>query len=190
MNADLMHLTDHEVSIITSLLSSAVAVTAIIWGYRGVRSANRNALEIAREERSVSREDDLTAVKRLAYAKLIAELSTLIPLAHEQKLAQTHSDLSLESARKLEGKYSEAHQRTILSLAEVEIVAPRNLNRLALNAYVAITGFPTNHGELKADQVGAFWIAQLRRAIRIDLRGYPVPAVDELNGPTVFPGED
>ena len=43
-----MILTDHELT----AASGAIAALAIVGGYLGVRSANQNALKIAREERS------------------------------------------------------------------------------------------------------------------------------------------
>jgi hypothetical protein len=168
-----MHLTDHEVTIATSALSSAVAIAAIIWGYRGVRSANISAVQIAQDERLSRLETDLRAEKRIAYAKILADLSTLISIPPESPGDQR----------------SDAAQCAILSLAEVEITAPRNLYHLALRAYAALTAAP-NRSVDGASSSGAFWVAQLRRAIRIDLNGYPVPTPDELNRLDSFPGED
>jgi hypothetical protein len=65
-----MHLTDHEVA----LSGSVVALVAIVGGYLGVRSANRNALKLARYERTAQHKSELLALKRTTYAKCYAEL--------------------------------------------------------------------------------------------------------------------
>lgn len=166
-----MNLTDHEVSIATNALSSAVAIAAIVWGYRGARSANISAVQIAQDERLSRHQADLRVEKKTAYVKVLADLSALIPALPVQP----------------EEQWPDAIQRAILSLAEVEITAPRNLYRLALEAYAALTAEPDSGVERLP---GAFWIAQLRRAMRIDLNGYPVPTPDELNKLDHFPGED
>jgi hypothetical protein len=168
-----MHLTDHEVTIATSALSGAIAIAAIIWGYRGVRSANISAVQIARDERVSRHETDLRTEKRIAYVKMLSDFSTLISIL----------------AGSSETQWADAVQRAILSLAEVEITAPKNLYRLALQAYAAFTASSDNRVD-RAPSNGAFWIAQLRRAMRIDLNGYPVPAPDELNSLKAFPGEE
>ena len=69
----LVNLTEQELA----AASSAVAALAIVGGYLGVRSANRNAVEIAREERSSRRHDELDALKRITYARCVAALLAL-----------------------------------------------------------------------------------------------------------------
>jgi hypothetical protein len=69
-----MHLTGHELT----LISSGVAAIAIIGGYLGVRAANRNAVRIAKDERSSKREDELKALKRVVYVKMIHALNALM----------------------------------------------------------------------------------------------------------------
>ncbi len=73
-----MHLTSNEVTGSSAILSSAVAVVAIIAGYLGVRSANRNALAISREERSTRQQEELVALKRTTYVNFMSELNQLV----------------------------------------------------------------------------------------------------------------
>lgn len=68
-----MQLTAHELT----AAASAVAALAILGGYLGVRSANRSAVAIAREERSARRATELDALKRVAYSEFLTALSSL-----------------------------------------------------------------------------------------------------------------
>lgn len=77
----IMHLTGNELSI----ASSAVAALAIIGGYLGVSSANRNALKIAREERSSKRSDDFNELKRQVYAQYLATAWTIFNSPSEER---------------------------------------------------------------------------------------------------------
>jgi len=66
-------LTTNELAIIPS----AVAAIAIIGGYFGVRSANSNALNLAREERQARRTYELTELKREVYFRCLEVLNEL-----------------------------------------------------------------------------------------------------------------
>src|ERR1700680_3139965 len=68
-----MQLTGHELT----AASSAVTALAIVGGYLGVRSANRNAVRIAREERSSRREGEANALMRATYARSLTALNVL-----------------------------------------------------------------------------------------------------------------
>jgi hypothetical protein len=68
-----MNLTANELA----LVSSAVAVVAIMGGYLGVRSANNTAVAIARDERAARRRSELDSQKRMAYSAFLASLSLL-----------------------------------------------------------------------------------------------------------------
>jgi hypothetical protein len=76
-----MVLTGHELT----AASSAVAFLAIVSGYFGIRSANRNALNIAREERSTRRRDELNDLRRVTYAKFLVSLDALALASVEQE---------------------------------------------------------------------------------------------------------
>jgi hypothetical protein len=75
-----MYLTDHELT----AASSVVAALAIVGGYLGIRSANRNALKLARVERAARYNDELTALKRATYAKCCAQLVAYWQALNEQ----------------------------------------------------------------------------------------------------------
>lgn len=62
-----MKLTTNELAVIPS----AVAAIAIIGAYFGVKSANNNALKLAREERQARRTYELTELKREAYVRCL-----------------------------------------------------------------------------------------------------------------------
>jgi hypothetical protein len=68
-------------------MSSAVAAIAIVGGYFGVRSANRAAVNIAREERSAQKKYDFEALRRKTYAEGLAALSEVaaIPLLEDAR---------------------------------------------------------------------------------------------------------
>jgi hypothetical protein len=63
-----MHLTSSELS----AASSFVAALAIIGGYLGVRMANQNAVDIAREERNSRNSKESIQLKRDIYTRFAA----------------------------------------------------------------------------------------------------------------------
>ena len=122
-----MQLTEHELT----AASSAVAIFAIVGGYLGVRSANHNAVNIARDERSAKQQDELNALKRDVYAKfygaLMALLETTIEKLHlesgsEQWVAQTRrtSDCMLSAAN---------------LMSQIELIAGKRLCNMASSAF-------------------------------------------------------
>ena len=68
-----MMLTADELAVVSSM----VAALGIVGGYLGVRSANRSAVQIAREERTTRRRDELDDLKRATYARFLASLTSL-----------------------------------------------------------------------------------------------------------------
>ena len=68
-----MRLTTNEMT----LISSGVAIAAIVAGYLGVRSANRTAIVIARDERSARQQSEQDALKRASYSAFLLTLSKL-----------------------------------------------------------------------------------------------------------------
>ena len=86
-----VNLTEHELT----AASSAVAALAIVGGYLGVRSANRNAVKIAREERSSRRHDELDALKRVAYARCVAALLALNTASTEASALAGEAEIRL-----------------------------------------------------------------------------------------------
>jgi hypothetical protein len=68
-------LTGNEVTIVTGGASSLVAAVAIVAGYLSTKNANRNALQIVREERHANRKYELEDVKRASYSKTMGALN-------------------------------------------------------------------------------------------------------------------
>jgi hypothetical protein len=63
-----VHITGNELAIV----SAGVAAVAVVASVVNNRSTNKNALDIAREERASRRKDELEALKRATYAKQLA----------------------------------------------------------------------------------------------------------------------
>ena len=152
-----MHLTDHELT----AASSAVAALAIIGGYLGVRSANLNALKIAREERSSRREDELDALKRAIYAKCLSELNALATASLEVEVLR-----STPSHAKAVRRYIDAMQAAHTASSELEMVAPVLVRRLTTEAFArAVNNTQANKSAFVLS------ITKLGLAMRYDARG-------------------
>ena len=117
-----MHLTANELT----LVSSAVAVVAIVGGYLGVRSANNTAVAIARDERAARRRSELDSQKRKAYSSFLAALS---------QLADDQIQLDIATRQKRTGKdelwlrASNSARIANDSLANLFLVAPNQYGR-------------------------------------------------------------
>jgi hypothetical protein len=168
-----VNLTDHELT----AASSVVAALAIIGGYLGVRSANRNAVKIAREERSSRRKDELDALKRTTYAKCLAALMALATANAEQSALladpNTSAAFKLAATRKRIDAMQTAHDCN----AELTLISPDNpLPDLATEALIGAACFTTKDGS--AFIRGA---AKLRGAMVAGLRGGKMPSPHLLN---------
>jgi hypothetical protein len=123
-----MHLTADELA----LVSSAVAVVAIVGGYLGVRSANNTAVAIARDERAARRKSELDSEKRITYSSFLAALSQLaddqiqLDIATRQKRAE-RDELWLRAANSARIAND--------SLANLYLVAPESIRALANTAF-------------------------------------------------------
>jgi phage tail protein X len=166
-----VHITGNELTAI----SSAVAALAIVGGYLGVRSANRNALKIAREERSSKRKDELDALKRTTYTKTLAALHALATANIElAALAGTNIHATQKRAEAIQTAYD--------SIAELELVSPNNqlyvLAKEALDQAAMST---------QRDSRGyTSWAAKLRASLRDDLRGTETYNREELDQTVVL----
>ena len=123
-----MQLTANELA----LVSSVVAVAAIVAGYLGVRSANNTAVAIARDERAARRRRELDNQKRITYSSFLVALSQLaddqiqLDIATRQK--QTERDgLWLKAAN--------SARMANDSLANLCLVAPESIQALANTAF-------------------------------------------------------
>ena len=123
-----MHLTANELA----LVSSAVAVVAIVGGYFGVRAANSTAVAIARDERAARRRSELDNQKRIAYSSFLAALSLLaddqiqLDIATRQKGTE-RDELWLRAANSARIAND--------SLANLCLVAPESIRTLANAAF-------------------------------------------------------
>jgi hypothetical protein len=168
-----VHITGHELTV----ASSAVAGLAIVGGYLGVSSANRNALKIAREERSSQRKDELDALKRTTYAKALGALTTLAAANLEQAALLAGTNMSaafqLAATRKRIDAMRAAHD----SIAELELVSTnrqlRELANEALNGAMKCT--------LQDRSAFIRGAAKLRASLVDDLRGTEISGPEELD---------
>ena len=115
-----------------TLVSSAVAVVAIVGGYLGVRSANNTAVAIARDERAARRRSELDSQKRVTYSSFLAALS---------ELADDQIQLDI-ATRQRQTKKDELWLRAANSariandgLANLCLVAPESIRALANTAF-------------------------------------------------------
>jgi hypothetical protein len=152
-----MHITGTELA----AASSAVAALAIVGGYLGVHSANRNALKIAREERSARRKDELDALKRTTYVKTLADLTALATARMEQGTGTN---------------IPEAVQTALTSLAELELVSEsdplRNLATETYKKHLNALRKTQRHSLMK-------WPSS-ELSLSADLRGREMPNFEEL----------
>jgi hypothetical protein len=123
-----MQLTAHELT----AASSAVAALAIAGGYLGVRSANRAAVAIAREERSARRLADLDTLKRVAYSEFLVALSKL---ADDQMAFDTATKYAKEDSSKIWQRSVDSAQAANDRLAQLALVAPRPIRAMAEDAF-------------------------------------------------------
>jgi hypothetical protein len=167
-----MHITGYELT----AASSAVAALAIVGGYLGVSSANRNALKIAREERSAKRKDELDALKRTTYGKLLAAITALASANMEQEsleAAKTPATFKLDATRKRIAAAKTVHN----CMAELALTSSNTiLDNLANEAFKGAA--KCTREDVIAFTRGA---AKLRAALREDLRGAKIPNPEELD---------
>ena len=135
-----MHLTHAELTAIPS----AVAAIAIVAGYLGVRSANKTAVKIARQERSAQRKDDFDSLRRKTYAEGLTALSTASKI------------MLLEDARKEVPQINEIERM-------LNLVAPENINE-QFNSVIDCTEKNLKFGF-------EFGIRSLTQMMRTDLEG-------------------
>ena len=168
----LMVLTVHELT----AASSAVAFLAIVGGYLGVRSANRNAVKIAREERSSRRQDELDALRRATYARFLAALTALAVAALEQEAISASPQIRGEPRIVFIKRRTDALVAARNIAAELDLLAPDLLRRLA-NESLRIAGTCNR----KNEPAFALEVAKLRVAMRYDLEGPKIPNLKELD---------
>jgi hypothetical protein len=168
-----MPITGHELT----ALPSVVAAIAIIGGYVGVRSANQNTLNLAREERSSRQKDELDALKRSIYAKYDATLSMLVKATVDvsqlssQPVSEHLSDVAIAAIQNRMDMLASAHTL----LAELRFVAPDHVSNLASEAENAAGKFT-----MADDTAYIRSLVKLRFAMLEDLHRSKVPTAAEL----------
>lgn len=136
-----MHLTGGELTtIITSGAATIVAVAGVVAGYRAARSANQNALNIAREERQAQQKHELTVMKKAAYAQYQSALNQLALAAQNTTFtAGAGTGISGqrvdEEVRERQKAHEAARVRAQDARAEVELLADESLAKLARDMY-------------------------------------------------------
>jgi hypothetical protein len=164
-------LTGHELTVIPS----AVAMLAIIGGYIGVRSANRNALAIAREERSSRRRDEFDALKRATYARFLTALASVASAALEQEATMADPQLRGERIAVITKKREAlAEARNIA--AELDLLATDALRDLANNSLETARSCRRENAAVFTQEA-----ARLRAAMRFDLHGAEIPNLAKVD---------
>jgi hypothetical protein len=131
-----MHLTGHELT----AASSAVAAIAIVGGYLGVRSANRNAVRIAREERRAQEKHELALMKKAVYAQYQSALNQLALAAQRMEFmvgagTGIPGERMDDEARDRQQAYDQARVRALDARAEVELLADELLAALGRQVF-------------------------------------------------------
>jgi hypothetical protein len=182
-------LTGHELT----LVSSGVAAIAIVGGYLGVRSANRSAVKIAREERASKREGEMLALKRVIYVKLAIALNGLTTLAMDaNKLASISTPRRRRNRTGLAERRETAQRAVIGAIAacqnasvEVGLITGNNdLRTLGSAASRAANEVSTDDKE----SIVRFAVAasKLLSSMQLDLKGEEIPSLADQEAMTQF----
>jgi hypothetical protein len=154
--------------------SSAVAAIGILGGYLGVRSANRNALQIAREERTTRRRDELDDLKRATYVRFLAALTSL-SVASLGVEALTEAGIRgnevIAAAKNKDDAFAAAHDIA----AELDLLTPGILQLADEALEKARTCQRENRSEFSSK------LSELRAAMRRDLPAFGASNFKELD---------
>jgi hypothetical protein len=167
-----MYLTGHELT----AASSTVAALAILGGYLGVRSANRNALKIAREERSSRERDELNALKRATYAKFLTALTALASASLEQESITANPEIRGPARIAVITKRAAALTNAQNTFAELGLIAPDILHELASESLKCAS-------MCSRENASAFTrgTTKIRLAMRLDVQSIKIPGPAELD---------
>jgi hypothetical protein len=139
---------------------------------KAVELANENALKIAEAERSSEREDELLALKRTMYAKLLNDLSVLVK---ESMMGSAVEKLPPAQRIPLAIQRINASMAAAASVANVSLIAPSYVNSMAAEVYAAAL-----NTTLKDAASFIREAAKLRATMRADLRGDKFSSPEEL----------
>lgn len=174
-----MQLTGNELT----AASSVVAALAIVGGYFGVRSANRNAVKIAREERSARREAEANALMRATYARCLASLNILAVASMEFSRPKYEMRSVDIPGKELQSEYSAALAKCSAAEveahnvgAEIDLIAPPGIRELEATAHDKATNC-----EKRNENEFLLARSRLRIAMRYHLQGHDIPEYGELS---------
>ena len=175
----LVQLTEHELT----AASSAVTALAIVGGYLGVGSANRNAVRLAREERSSRRQNEANALIRATYARSLAALNVLAIASMEYSKPRSKMRSVDIPNEELQEEYAAARAKCSAAEvsahnvgAEIDLIAPPEICKLETEAHDKATN-------CEPDTQNEFLLARarLRIAMRYDLQNLDIPEDSELS---------
>jgi hypothetical protein len=174
-----MQLTGHELT----AASSAVTALAIVGGYLGVRSANRNAVRIAEGERSSRLEGEANALMRATYARSFTALNVLAVASMEFSRPKREM-LSVDiPGKELQEEYNVARARCSVAEisahdvgAEIDLIAPPKICELEAEAHDKATTC-----EKRTQDEFLLARSKLRIAMRNRLKGLDIPEDDKLS---------
>src|SRR6266700_2296654 len=125
-----MTLTGHELSLIPSIVALA-AIGGAIFAARlsskstleGVDKANKNALELAREERQASRTYELTELKRGAYAHCLEVMYELDIATLQRAINAAQSSTGIAEPEFLD-RWTRAYTAALNSSGQIKLFGP------------------------------------------------------------------
>lgn len=138
-----MHVTEPELT----AASSVVAALAIVGGYLGVQSANRNAAKNLLTSINAENEQVRLADKRLVYARCLAAFVEMSTRAVYHRAARVKG--TKKERTETDTKLFEAGNARYVALAEVRLIASANVVSFAdtLNSYLDTYVKETGTGE-------------------------------------------
>jgi hypothetical protein len=127
-----VHITEPELT----AASSVVAALAIVGGYLGVQSANRNAAKNLLTSINAENEQARLADKRLVYARCLAAFGEMLARAVYHREARIKG--TKKEKAETDTRLFEAGNSRYVALAEVRLIAPANVVSFAraLNSYL------------------------------------------------------
>ena len=129
-----MHLTGNELS----AASSVVAALAIIGGFLGVHSANRNALTLAREERTAKKDDDFDQLKRVTYVNAMRAIDTLQTLKMEQVTVLSDPTVNFAEKSQVTKRLMDSIRAANDSITELSLITDNpELQAMGTSAFTA-----------------------------------------------------
>jgi hypothetical protein len=174
-----MQLTGHELT----AASSAATALAIVGGYLGVRSANRNAVRIAREERLSRGESEANALMRATYARSLTALNVLAVASMEFSRPKREMHSVDAPSNELQEEYDAALAKCSAAEvsahnvgAEIDLIAPPAICELEAEAHDKATTC-----ENRTQDEFLLARSRLRISMRYHLQGHTIPEYDKLS---------